>query len=152
MNTHEPQREVSHRDHLVLYSVLAGLFTVLAIVGAFTYGYEQRTEAAEAKAVQLEQHWRALGLGAPANRDVLVRLYGTDGGAVCDTSGDALTQALLRTALANGAAGPGQRAVIIDKDVLAGERAVVEVYCPDQLDDFDEFTNGFDFDDVVRNS
>ena len=152
MNTHEPQREVSHRDHLVLYFILAGLLAVLAIVGAFTYGYERRTEAAEAKAVQLEQHWRAIGLRAPANRDVLIRLYGTDGGAVCDTSGDALTEALLRTALANGAAGPGQRAVIIDRDVLAGERAVVEVYCPDRLDDFDEFINGLDFDDVVRNA
>jgi hypothetical protein len=152
MNTHEPQREVSHRDHLVLYSVLAGLLTVLAIVGAFTYRYEQQTAAAEAKAVQLEQSWRAIGLRAPANRDVLTRLYGTDGGAVCDTSGHAVTEALLRTALANGAAGPGQRAVIVDKDVLAGERAVVGVYCPDKLDEFDKFANGLAFDDVVRDA
>jgi hypothetical protein len=152
MNNHQPQREASHRDHVVLYAVLAGLLAGLAIAGAFTYGYEQRTEAAEAKAVQLEQRWSAIGLRAPANRDVLTRLYGVDGGAVCDTSGHALTEALLRTALANGAAGPGQRAVIVDKDVVAGERAVVAVYCPDRLDDFDEFINGLTFDDVVRDA
>lgn len=152
MSATEPRREVEHRDHVRLYTILGVAVLVLVIVGLFTYGYEQRTQAAEDKAAQLERRWEALGLPAPANRDVLVRLYGTDGGAVCDTSGDDLAQALLRTALANGAAGPGQRAVTVDEDVVAGQRGVLETYCPDRLDDFDRFIDDLDFDDVIRDA
>jgi hypothetical protein len=130
--------------------VLLSALVVLTIVGLFTYQSNQRTQAAEHKAAQLGQRWHALGLQAPANRDVLVRQYGTDGGAVCDTSGDALTQALLKTALANGAGGPGQRAVIVDRNVVAGERAVLEVYCPSRLANFDHFISGLKFKNVIR--
>jgi hypothetical protein len=152
MSTPEQAREVSHRDHLVLYLILAGALLAVIIVGLFTYNYNKQTQAAENKAAQLERRWHAVGLQPPANRDVLIRQYGSDGGAVCDTSSDALTQALLKTALANGASGPGQRAVIVDKDVVAGERAVVEVYCPDRLANFDRFTRGLKFRNVIRDA
>jgi hypothetical protein len=152
MSTSEQVREVSHRDHLVLYVILAGALLALIVAGLFTYNYNQQTQAAKNKAAQLERRWHALGLQTPANRDVLIRQYGTDGGAVCDTSSDALTQALLKTALTNGAGGPGQRAVIVDKDVVAGERAVVEVYCPDRLASFDHFTSGLKFRNVIRDA
>jgi hypothetical protein len=152
MNTAEHEREVSHRDHLILYLVLASVLVALIIVGLFTYNYNKKTQAAENKATQLEQRWHALGLQAPANRDVLIRQYGTDGGAVCDTSSDTLTQALLKTAFANGAGGPGQRAVIVDRDLVNGERAVVEVYCPNRLPKFDHFVNGLKFRNVIRDA
>jgi hypothetical protein len=152
MSTPEQAREVSHRDHLVLYLILAGALLAVIIVGVFTYNYNKQTQAAENKAAQLERRWRALGLQAPANRDVLIRQYGTDGGAVCDTSSDALTQALLKTALTNGAGGPGQRPVIVDKDVVAGERAVIAIYCPDRLASFDHFTSGLKFRNVIRDA
>jgi len=145
-----PTSEASHRDHIVLYLIVAGVFLALLIIGLFTYQSNMQTQAAIDKATQLELRWLALGLQAPANRDVLVRQYGTDGGAVCDTSNEPLPQALLKTALANGAGGPGQRAVIVDRDVVAGERAVVEIYCPGRLANFDNFISGLKFKNVIR--
>jgi hypothetical protein len=140
---------VSHRDHLVTYTILALIITAVAVAGLLRFSYQQRSEEAEQKAAQLQQLWTQLGLTSTLSRSSLVRLYGTDGGAVCDTSSRTLSQALLRTALANGAAGPGQRPVVVDRQVVAGERAVVQVYCPENLGDFDEFANNLKYSHVA---
>ncbi|MEU6877434.1 hypothetical protein [Streptomyces sp. NPDC046712] len=40
--------------------------------------------------------------------------------------------------LSHGATGPGARPVIADGEAIAAERIVLQVYCPDTVDDFDE--------------
>jgi hypothetical protein len=131
----------SHRDHVVTYTIVALIVAGVAVAGVLTFSYKRQSAQADEKAAQLQQRWAELGLKSTLGRSSIVRLYGTDGGAVCDTSSRDLSQALLRTALANGAAGPGQRPVVVDRKLLEGERAVVEVYCPDKLSDFDSFAN-----------
>ena len=41
--------------------------------------------------------------------------------------------------LSNGAGGPGTRPVIADSKVAKGELAIITIYCPDKLSDFEEF-------------
>jgi hypothetical protein len=146
----EPGPEQRHRDHLLLYTIVGVALVVLFVVAVVRFNYQKDGEDADAKAAQLEQKWTALGLRIPENDDVLVRLFGTDGGPLCDTSDDHLSQGLLRLAFANGASGPGQRAVTVDEQIIQGERAVIEVYCPENLEDFDDFVNDLDFDNVIR--
>jgi hypothetical protein len=42
--------------------------------------------------------------------------------------------------------------VIVDRDLVAGERAVVEVYCPGRLAKFDHFVDGLKFRNVIRDA
>ena len=73
-----------------------------------------------------------------------------DGGAVCADPSGFLNQALARVNMANGAAGPGQRPVIVPQNVVEGERLVIEVYCPEHLDEFNEFVNSNKYADTVK--
>ena len=41
----------------------------------------------------------------------------------------------------NGAAGPGMRPVIADTRIVAGQLAAIEVYCPDELEDFRQYVD-----------
>jgi len=67
-----------------------------------------------------------------------VRVLGTDGGATCENPNDALSRAVLFTQLANGAAGPGARPVIVDSKVFRGQLLVIQIYCPDELPQFQQ--------------
>ncbi len=52
--------------------------------------------------------------------------------------------------VANGAAGPGMRPVIADTRIVQGQLAVIEVYCPDELEDFKSYISDLKYDDVVN--
>ena len=143
------QRTGGHR-HSWLYAALGVAFAILLVVGLFTYDAKRETIEAQDKAAQVIDRWEAEGFPTPANDELLVRVLGTDGGALCTTAHGDLTQAFLAQQLANGAAGPGQRAVIVSKRALEGARIMVEVYCPERLEAYDDFVAGLRFDDVVR--
>ena len=78
-----------------------------------------------------------------------MRQLGDDGGAVCSNPNNALTRAALAAQLVNGAGGPGTRPVIADTRFLQGELAIISVYCPDQLDDFQQYRDSLDTADVA---
>lgn len=137
-------------SHTVLYALVAAAFAALLVGSLFAYSSEKETAEAKAKAAQVMRLWEQQGLPTPASDRLLVRVLGTDGGAVCETTGKDLAKAFLAQQLSNGAAGPGQRAVIVAKRTLVGARAIVEVYCPDRLPAFDDFVDSLEFDDVVR--
>jgi hypothetical protein len=44
--------------------------------------------------------------------------------------------------LTNGAAGPGQRPVIVDNNALRGQLAIVKVYCPQHLERLQQIVDG----------
>ena len=79
-----------------------------------------------------------------------MRVLGDDGGATCADPNDALTRAILLSQLANGAAGPGARPVIADSRVVQGQLLIIQVYCPDELEDFKQFVEDLKTDDVLR--
>ncbi len=89
------------------------------------------------------------GAQAPSS-EVLVRLLGDDGGAVCADPNGALSRATLLSQLSTGSGGPGSRPIIADNKVVQGELLIIKVYCPDELEDFQQFVDDLKTDDVAH--
>ena len=77
-------------------------------------------------------------------------MLGDDGGATCADPNDALSRAILLSQLTNGATGPGMRPVIADSRVVQGQLLIIEIYCPDELEDFKAYVDDLKTDDVAR--
>jgi hypothetical protein len=138
-------------DHRFLYWACGIVAVVLAIVGLFTYSGQQQSEEATAKAEQLTQAFQQAGLRVPADQSIITRSLGTDGGAVCDNPGNALGRALLFDQLVNGASHVGRRPVIADPQVLRGELLILQVYCPEKVQQYREKTQNLKTDDTIGN-
>ncbi|MGW0045482.1 hypothetical protein [Rhodococcus sp. NPDC003348] len=123
-------------SHLTLYLVAFALFVGLAVWGLVAFNQDQRSEEANAMATELALRFSAAGLD-PLDIDATARVLGTDGGAVCADPAAALNKATLDQQIVSGAAGPGMRPIIATRNLLVGERLVLEVYCPENLADFD---------------
>jgi hypothetical protein len=132
----QQQRQPRSTERIVTYVVIVAVLLALAAVGVARHRYSSASADATAKATQLEQKWQAAGLSVPS-RDVIVRMYGTDGGVLCTIQPTGTAKALYLQQLANGASGAGQRAVTVPRDVVVGQRAMLEVYCPERLAAFD---------------
>ena len=145
---HDPSPE--HQVPVWLYVLIGVLVVALATWGIIAYRGHHASARANAKAEELNQRFEANGLPTFADTEDIARLLGTDGGAACDTPGKTLSDALTKFNLANGAGGPGQRPVISDHNVLKGELLIIQTYCPEKLEKFQDFFDDLDFDSVVR--
>ena len=132
-----------------MYGAIATFVIVLVVIGLITYSGNKRTEEATAKAQQLTQELQSRGLGVP-DEDILVRSFGTDGGNVCENPASALGRATLYDQLTNGASFVGRRAVIIDGRILQGEAAILSVYCPDKLAEYQDKIADLKLDDTIE--
>lgn len=134
-----------HRDteRIVIYSLIVVVLLALVGMGIARYHYAKATSPSEAvtKADQVIAKWQAAGLRVPT-RDVVVRLYGTDGGLLCQIQPTGTVKGQYLEQLANGAGGPGQRGGVVLQKVVAGERAMLEVYCPERVAAFDDIVAG----------
>jgi hypothetical protein len=138
-------------EHRFLYWLIGLVVVVLAVIGLITYSGKQQSEEANAKATQLTQALQQAGLNVPADQDIITRSLGTDGGAVCDNPANALGRALLFDQLVNGASFVGRRPVIADTNVLKGELAILNVYCPEKVQQFRDKTQDLKLDDTLGN-
>ena len=139
-----------HDDKVTwIYWVALGLLVVFMVIALLTFSSARSSAKSNEKADQLIAKMTAAGADAPS-RDQVVRVLGDDGGAICEDPGNALRRAALNSLLANGAAGPGQRPVIADSRVIRFELLVIETYCPDELEDFMDHLEDFDFEDVIK--
>jgi hypothetical protein len=138
----------SKRERSTLYIAVAVAIGVLMVVGLIFYSSAESTRDAEEKADQLIAAIEDAGATAP-DRDQIVRVLGDDGGAVCENPNESLSRSILLAQLANGAAGPGSRPVIADSRVVQGQLRIIEIYCPDELEDFQEYVDDLEFDDVA---
>jgi hypothetical protein len=138
------------RARWVTYTAVGLLMVALAIfmVSSYRGAPGANSSDAQAKAQTLSQAITQAGFPAP-DVDAIAGVLGDDGGAVCDSPNEALSQNLLKAQLANGAAGPGMRPVTVDKIVVGGQRLIIQTYCPDQLAEFDEFVATLKFADVA---
>ena len=75
---------------------------------------------------------------AVPSQEQIAGVLGDDGGAICKDPASALRQALLFSQLTNGAGGPGIRPVIVDSKIFKGELLVIQIYCPDELPEFQQ--------------
>ncbi|MGE5719934.1 MAG: hypothetical protein ACM3XQ_08670 [Nocardioidaceae bacterium] len=138
----------SKRERSTLYIAVAVVIGVLMVIGLIFYRSAEATREAEQKADELIAALEDAGATAP-DRDQIVRVLGDDGGATCADPNDSLSRAILLSQLANGATGPGARPVIADSRVVKGQLLIIEIYCPDELEDFKQFVDDFKTDDVA---
>ena len=92
-------------------------------------------------AEQLVDSAHAAGVAPRLTADVAASLYGPDAPAVCDVFEDGLTTAERNLLLGNPA--HGRRKTVTDNAITHG-RVVVETYCPDNLDDYDDVVADLD--------
>jgi hypothetical protein len=139
----------STREHRTTYIVVGVVLAVLLVVALVSYSSAKSTEAADQKADQLIAAFEKAGAHPPA-KDHLVRVFGDDGGAVCDNPDEALRKAIFFDQLTNGAAGPGMRPVIADRRVVRGQLIIMGVYCPDDLPKLQELVDKLKTADTVK--
>ncbi|MFL9682928.1 hypothetical protein [Streptomyces sp. KL110A] len=137
-------------EHKWIYWGAIVILVGLLVTGLIRYSSIKRTHATADKAEQLSQELVKAGYPAP-DQETVERLLGTDGGQVCEAPGNALKEALYRIQqLSTGTGGPGNRPVIADTKAVEVERIVLQVYCPDQVADFDDAVDDLKTDDTVR--
>ncbi|MGY3317228.1 hypothetical protein [Arthrobacter sp. TE12232] len=128
------------RSRSVIYIVAMTLLVVFAVVALLNFRQARETQQSLTKADQLIATIESAGGTAPS-REQIARVLGDDGGAVCANPNNALSRATFLSQLTNGATGPGNRPVIANARIAIGEVAIIKVYCPDQLAEFQQFIN-----------
>ncbi|MFF2302116.1 hypothetical protein ACFVVP_06360 [Streptomyces sp. NPDC058128] len=136
-------------EHKWVYWGAIVILVGLVIAGIVRYQAVKTNNETASKANQLRDQLVKAGYPAP-DTETLERVLGTDGGPVCDDPGSALKTALWKIQQGNGATGPGMRPVITDSKAVEVERIVLQVYCPDEVDDFEDSLNDLKTDDTVR--
>ncbi|WP_076262012.1 hypothetical protein [Intrasporangium flavum] len=139
----------SKKENRTTYIVMGALVLVLTVIALVTFHSGKTSQEAQQKAVQLTAALTAAGARAPS-QETLVRLFGNDGGSVCDDPNGALRRGVLTQQLMNGAAGPGMRPVIADRRVVGAQLLIMKVYCPDEVPSFQEFVNSLNLSDTVK--
>ena len=143
------EHEVQDPKKTWIYWVAIGLLVVAVVIALFTFNAAHDSKQAQDKADQFAAALEDAGLTAPSH-DQIVRVLGDDGGSLCDDPGNALRKSILFGQLVNGATGPGQRPIIADNRVVQGQLIALQVYCPDEVQDFKDTLSDLDFGDVIR--
>jgi hypothetical protein len=145
-----PETPTAPASHRTTYIVVGVVVVVLAIIGLLVYETASDNQDAQAKAQQLTQAFQQAGLRVPADTDQIVASLGTDGGAVCANPANALGKATLLDSLANGASFVGRRPVIVDRRIVAGEALILQIYCPDELQAYQDKIDALKYDTTLK--
>jgi nitrogen fixation-related uncharacterized protein len=132
------EETATQKDRRVVYIVITVALVLLLIICFVFYRSAQSNQQAEDKANQLIAALQKAGVRVVPSQEQIVRVLGDDGGAICKDPGSALRKALLFSQLTNGAGGPGIRPVIVDSRIFKGELLVIQIYCPDELAEFQQ--------------
>jgi hypothetical protein len=152
MTATAPATVEQHRDDgmRIVYWILGIVVLALAVIGLVTYSSNKSTQEAQAKAATLTRKFQQAGLPVPQNQDILVRALGTDGGAVCANPANALGKAVQNDMLTNGADFVGRRPVIVDRRILVGEALILQTYCPDKLQPYQDRIEQLKTDNTIK--
>jgi Tfp pilus assembly protein FimT len=132
------------RQRSWIYVVACILLVVIAVWAVISFSSARQAQGASEKADELVQTLQDAGATATPDPAAIARVLGDDGGAVCANPNNALSRATLYGLLTNGASGPGIRPVLVDNKVFVGQLAIIKVYCPDELDQFQEFVDSLE--------
>jgi Tfp pilus assembly protein FimT len=135
-----PTESSTRRGRSVIYVVAMILLVLFAVVALLNFRSARETQQSLTKADQLIAEITAAGGTAPS-REQIARVLGDDGGAVCANPNGALSHATFQAQLTNGATGPGTRPVIAPDRVVRGGLAIIKVYCPEELAEFQKFVD-----------
>jgi Tfp pilus assembly protein FimT len=143
-----PAESQSRRERRWIYVIACIILAGMALWAILAFSSARHTARASEKADELIAAIEEAGGTAPA-KDQIVRVLGDDGGATCTNPNEALSRATLLAQLTNGATGPGSRPVVADSRVVQGQLLIIEVYCPDELDEFQQFVEDLKTADVA---
>lgn len=143
-------QEARARSNGFIYGIVAVVVFVLLVASYIAWSPASEDRQAQAKAEELVQKYDAAGLSTPEDTDGIVRALGNDGGAVCENPSKALATATLYDLIANGASFVGRRPVILDRRALLGQALILEVYCPEQLEKFQDKIDELKFDSTLE--
>jgi hypothetical protein len=135
------------RERSWIYVTSVVLLVALAVVAVLTFREGRQSAEAEEKADQLIASLEAAG-AQPPSQEAIVSVLGTSGGAVCADPNDALSRSALLAQMTNGAAGPGLRPVIAQRVLVEGQLLIMEVYCPGELEEFQQFVDDLYLEDT----
>ena len=122
---------------IVVLVALAVIATVL-FVGA-------RQEARDVdKAQQLLDSFADAGIAVSFTPEQVAQVLGDDGGATCADPNSALARSTLPASLSTGAGGPGLRATIVESRLLQGQLLIIETYCPEEAEEFQQFVDSLE--------
>jgi Tfp pilus assembly protein FimT len=147
MSTTEMETQ-SARERRWIYITTCVILGIFVVTGLLAFSAGRQTVQAQEKADELIAAIEATGATAPT-RERIVRVLGDDGGPTCEDPNSALRRSILLSRLSNGATGPGERPVIADSRAFQGQLLIMEVYCPDELEDFAAFVDELKTDDVA---
>ena len=137
-------------SHRTMYLIIGAVLVVLCVIGLILYDAAQDNQEAQANADQLVQAFERAGLPVPSDTDQIVATLGDDGGAVCANPANALGKAMLADQITNGASFVGRRPVIFDRRFVVGEALILQIYCPDELPDYQEQIDELKYDDTLK--
>jgi Tfp pilus assembly protein FimT len=132
------EETATQKDRRVVYIVITVALVLLLIICFVFYRSAQSNQQAQDKANQLIAALQKAGVHVVPSQEQIVRVLGDDGGALCKDPASALRKSILFSQLTNGAAGPGIRPVIVDSRVFKGQLLAIQIYCPDQLPQFQQ--------------
>lgn len=139
----------SSRERSWIYITAVVLLVALGIWAVLAFSSGRQNQQAEDKADELIAALGESGLGSP-EKDDIVRVLGDDGGSTCADPNKALSRATLLAMLTNGATGPGARPVIADSRAIRGQLLIIDIYCPDELNEFEKYVDDLKTDDLMR--
>ena len=143
-----PVESQSPRERSWIYITACVIIAFLVIWAIFAFSSARETNRAQDKADELIAELQDAGARTP-DQDQIVRVLGDDGGATCANPNEALSRATFLSLLMNGAAGPGARPVIADSRAVKGQLLIMKIYCPHELEDFQNFVDDLKTDDVA---
>ncbi|GIH96560.1 hypothetical protein ACFFMN_35090 [Planobispora siamensis] len=143
-------RDSTRFQRMVVYILGASVVAGMMLTALLIYQSNESTETAQTKADQLIAALQQAGAVRVPSQEQIVGVLGDDGGATCSDPGSALARGALFSQLANGAAGPGARPVIADSKVVQGQLLILQIYCPDELAEFEQTVQDLKFEDVVK--
>jgi hypothetical protein len=118
---------------------LAVLSTTAALATGCSSQRDSDREVEQQKAAELVAATESAGVAPRLTTDLAESLYGTDAPGVCDLFDGGLSTSAKNVILGNPA--QGRRKTVTDEAVVYG-RLVVQTYCPDELDDFEDVVAG----------
>mgnify|MGYP001105100660 CR=1 FL=1 len=128
----------TQKDRRVTYIVITVALVLLLIIAFVFYRSAKSDQQSQDKANQLIAVLQKAGVRVVPSQEQIVRVLDNDGGSLCKDPASALRKSILFDQLTNGASGPGRRPVIVDSKVFKGQLAVIQIYCPDQLPQFQQ--------------
>lgn len=131
----------STRERSVIATVAIVVLVVLAVIAAVMFvGARQQARDVD-KAQQLLDSFAEAGISVSFTPEQVASVLGDDGGATCADPNSALARSTLLAGLSNGAGGPGLRPTLVESRLLKGQLLIIQTYCPDEAEKFQEFVD-----------